>query len=57
VTATAPPPSGEETPIYGKWWFWAAAGAVVVGAAVGIALATSSTTPWNNVKDVTGSVR
>jgi hypothetical protein len=55
VTATAPP-SGE-TPIYQKWWFWTAAGVVVVGAIVGIALATSSTTPWNNVSNVTGSVR
>jgi hypothetical protein len=55
VTATAPP-SGEE-PIYQKWWFWTAAGVVVVGAIVGIALATSSTTPWNNVANVTGSVR
>jgi hypothetical protein len=57
VTAAAPPPSGGEAPIYEKWWFWTAAGVVVVGAIVGIALATSSTTPWNNVKDVMGSVR
>jgi hypothetical protein len=55
LTATSPP-SGEE-PIYQKWWFWTAAGVVVVGAIVGIALATSSTTPWNNVSNVTGSVR
>jgi hypothetical protein len=56
VTATAP--GGEaETPIYQKWWFWTAAGVVVVGAVVGIALATSSTTPWNNVSNVMGSVR
>jgi len=56
VTTTAPPPSGE-APIYEKWWFWTAAGVVVVGAVVGIALASSSTTPWNNVNTVMGSVR
>jgi tetratricopeptide (TPR) repeat protein len=35
-------PSVEETPpIYKRWWFWAAVGAVAVGATVGIVLATS----------------
>jgi hypothetical protein len=57
VTATAPAQDAGETPIYEKWWFWTAAGVVVVGAVVGIALATSSTTPWNNVSNVQGSVR
>jgi hypothetical protein len=56
VTTTAPP-AGEEAPIYTKWWFWTAAGVVVAGAIVGIALASSSTTPWNNVNNVMGSVR
>jgi hypothetical protein len=56
VTATAPPPA-EGKPLYQKWWFWAGAGVIVVGAIVGIALATSSTTPWNNVSNVNGSVR
>jgi hypothetical protein len=57
VTTTTPPPTGGDEPIYTKWWFWTAAGVVVVGAVVGIALATSSTTPWNNVSNVMGSVR
>ncbi len=29
------------TPLFGKWWFWTAAGVVVAGAAVGLALAVS----------------
>jgi hypothetical protein len=57
VSTTAPPPSSGDEPIYTKWWFWTAAGVVVVGAVVGIALASSSTTPWNNVSNVMGSVR
>jgi hypothetical protein len=56
-TLTATAPTTGETPVYQKWWFWTAAGVVVVGAIVGIALATSSTTPWNNVGNVSGSVR
>jgi hypothetical protein len=53
VTAT----SGSETPIYEKWWFWTIAGVVVVGAVVAIAATAGSTTPWNNVSNVNGSVR
>jgi hypothetical protein len=56
VTATAPPPA-EDKPLYQRWWFWAGAGVIVVGAIAGIALATSSTTAWNNVNTVNGSVR
>jgi tetratricopeptide (TPR) repeat protein len=58
VTITSTTPSDtEQAPFYTKWWFWTAAGVVVVGAAVGIALAASSTKPWNNVSNVMGSVR
>jgi hypothetical protein len=57
AAAVSTTPAAEETPIYEKWWFWTAAGVVVVGAAVGIALAASSTKPWNNVSNVNGSVR
>jgi hypothetical protein len=37
---TAKPEAGESAPIYKQWWFWAGAGAVVVGAVV-IALVAS----------------
>jgi hypothetical protein len=57
VTATATATGGEAAPVYEKWWFWTIVGAVVVGGAVAIALAASSTTPWNNVSNVDGSVR
>ncbi|HEY2731348.1 MAG TPA: hypothetical protein VGK52_15500 [Polyangia bacterium] len=57
LMATAPPPAAAETPIYEKWWFWAGAGVVVVGAVVAIAALSGSTTPWNNVSNVNGSVR
>jgi tetratricopeptide (TPR) repeat protein len=40
VAKPAPPPTNEDRPIYQRWWFWAGAGAVVVGAIVGIALAS-----------------
>ena len=41
VAQPAPQTADAERPIYGRWWFWAGAGAVVVAAAiVGIALAT-----------------
>ena len=38
VAQPAPPPENTDRPIYQRWWFWAGAGAVVVGAIVGIAL-------------------
>ena len=38
---TAKADTGESTPIYKEWWFWAGAGAVVVGAVVIAVLATS----------------
>jgi tetratricopeptide (TPR) repeat protein len=59
VTATAAPApaAGGETPVYEKWWFWAGAGVVVVGAIVAVAVLSSSTTPWTNVPNVNGSVR
>jgi len=37
----AQPPEPEASPIYKRWWFWTAAAAVVVGATVGIIVATS----------------
>jgi hypothetical protein len=54
LTATAPPPSGGETPIYSKWWFWTGAGIVVVGAVVAIVALSGSTKPWGNAPDVNG---
>jgi tetratricopeptide (TPR) repeat protein len=33
IAATSPPPAA--APVYTRWWFWAAVGAVVVGGAVG----------------------
>jgi hypothetical protein len=57
LTATGSTAGEGETPIYQKWWFWTAAGVVVVGAVVGIVLATSTTKPWNNVNNVMGSER
>jgi hypothetical protein len=56
VTATPAPSAGAPTPVYEKWWFWAGAGVVVVGAVVAIAALSSSTTPWNNVSNVNGGV-
>jgi tetratricopeptide (TPR) repeat protein len=42
LTASTPGSSISDTPpIYKRWWFWAAVGAVAVGATVGIVLATS----------------
>lgn len=38
---TTAPPVSEPPPIYTRWWFWAAVGAVAVGATVGIVLAAS----------------
>jgi hypothetical protein len=38
---TAKPTDSEGTPIYKQWWFWAGAGAVVVGAVVIAIVATS----------------
>jgi len=57
LTTTAAPTAGAETPVYERWWFWAGAGVVVVGAVVAIAALSGSTTPWNNVSNVNGSVR
>jgi hypothetical protein len=54
LTATAPPPPSGATPIYGKWWFWAGAGVVVVGAIVAVVALSGSTKPWGNVPDVNG---
>jgi hypothetical protein len=38
---TAKADTGEGAPIYKQWWFWAGAGAVVVGAVVVAIVATS----------------
>ena len=40
VSPPAPPAGDVDRPIYQRWWFWAGAGAVVVGAVVGVVLAT-----------------
>jgi hypothetical protein len=42
-TNPAPPPS-ESTPIYGRWWFWAAVVGVAAAAGVGIAAAAGAFT-------------
>jgi hypothetical protein len=55
--ATVTTTSGGETPIYEKWWFWTITGVVVVGVVAAIAATAGSTTPWNNVSNVNGSVR
>jgi tetratricopeptide (TPR) repeat protein len=45
LVAQPPPASEGERPIYKRWWFWAGAGAVVVGAVVaGVVLATRKPT-------------
>jgi len=53
---SSPPPPTEDHPIYTRWWFWTAAGVVVVGAVVaGIALSSGgSAGPWNNLPPVPG---
>jgi tetratricopeptide (TPR) repeat protein len=53
---SSPPPAAEDHPIYTRWWFWTAAGVVVVGAVVaGIALSSGgSAGPWNNLPPVPG---
>ena len=40
ASLVAAPPAPRARPVYQRWWFWAGAGAIVVGAIVGIALAT-----------------
>jgi tetratricopeptide (TPR) repeat protein len=40
LVSPPPPASDVDRPIYQRWWFWAGAGAVVVGAVVGVVLAT-----------------
>lgn len=60
-TQLAPPASGnaavvakgrprrQTTPAYKKWWLWTIVGVVVVGAAVGVAVAlTTPSHPWAN---------
>jgi len=55
--STSAPPAEPGHPIYTRWWFWAAAGAVVVaGVVTGIALSSGgSAGPWSNVGDVKGA--
>jgi hypothetical protein len=38
-------PEATPAPVYKRWWFWTAIGAVAAGAAVGIVLATRTHTP------------
>jgi tetratricopeptide (TPR) repeat protein len=45
VETSPPPPERPHTPIYKKWWLWAAAGAavaVVIGVGVGVGVASNS---------------
>jgi hypothetical protein len=44
VTHAAPEDQASSGSVFGKWWFWTVAGAVVAGAAVGTALALSGGT-------------
>jgi tetratricopeptide (TPR) repeat protein len=45
VSPAAPPPAERPRPIYERWWFWAGAGAIVVGAVVvGVVLANRKAT-------------
>jgi tetratricopeptide (TPR) repeat protein len=43
VAQAAPTARDDERPVYTRWWFWAGAGAVVVGAVVGTLLLTRKT--------------
>lgn len=43
--AEVPAPIGGSTPVYKTWWFWTVIGAVVVGSATAVVLATRKSTP------------
>src|SRR5205823_4510191 len=42
LVSERPPPSGDESPVYERWWFWTAVGGAVLALAGGTALALSS---------------
>jgi tetratricopeptide (TPR) repeat protein len=45
VAPPAPPAAAASRPVYERWWFWAGAGAIIVGAVVvGVVLANRKTT-------------
>jgi tetratricopeptide (TPR) repeat protein len=59
MVVSSPPPSGsEDKPVYTRWWFWAGAGAVTVGAVIAVVALSSrgSAGPWNNIDNVQGLV-
>ena len=51
LTETAPPATTEGTPVYKKWWFWTAVGAVAAGGVVAILLSSRSSSSWNTAPD------
>jgi len=54
LTEAAPPPSAEESPgkpIYKKWWFWTAVGAVAAGSVAVVLLSGRSSTAWSTAPD------
>lgn len=58
LSDSAPPADGARPPIYKRWWFWTAAGAVVAGAVItGIALSAGSDTMVGNCMDIVECVR
>ena len=58
ISGGPPPPDQARSPIYKRWWFWTAAGAVVAGAIVTtIALTAGSDTAVGNCMNVVECVR
>jgi len=54
--ADTPPPEAKDRPIYGRWWFWTAAGGLVaLGVVAVVVLSSGSAGSWNNVPDVRAS--
>jgi tetratricopeptide (TPR) repeat protein len=54
VGKPAPEAAPAESPIYTKWWFWTLAGAVAIGAGVGIAAATGAFNKTENANCPSG---
>jgi hypothetical protein len=58
ISGSAPPADQARPPIYKRWWFWTAAGAVVAGAVItSIALSAGSDTMVGNCMDIVECVR